>query len=150
MDIWGKFRRAAEASSASLDAQIDSYDNMLVMLQAEVAANYIQLRVQEQRIAFTQKNLELQKDTLKLVELRYNKGLVTDLDVQRAKANVETTRSMVPRFQVQQRRAQNRICILMAMPPQDLRRLLAGSATIPAVPPEVVVGIPADLLRRRP
>jgi NodT family efflux transporter outer membrane factor (OMF) lipoprotein len=150
LDIWGKFRRATEAATASLDAQVDGYDDMLVMLQAEVAANYIQLRVQEQRIKFAQKNADLQADTLKLVEARFSKGQVSNLEVQQATANLETTRAMVPQFQVQERRAQNRLCILMAMPPQDLHRMLADSAAIPAAPPEVVIGIPADLLRRRP
>ena len=64
-------------------AQVAAWGDVLVTLQSEVAVNYIQMRVQEQRIMLTRQNAELQAKTLRLVELRYNKGLVTDLDVQR-------------------------------------------------------------------
>jgi NodT family efflux transporter outer membrane factor (OMF) lipoprotein len=150
LDFWGRFRRGIEAADASLDAQIDGYDDVLVLLQAEVAANYIQMRSLRKRIELARQNAELQQKTLRLVELRYDKGLVTDLDVQRAKANLAATRALIPLLEIGSRKAQNRLCILMAMPPRDLRPLLGASATIPQAPAEVVVGIPADLLRRRP
>ncbi len=150
LDFWGRFRRGIEAADASLDARIDGYDNALVLLQAEVAANYIQMRSLKKRIELTRQNAELQEKTLRLVELRFGKGLVTDLDVQRAKANLAATQALIPVFEIGYRKAQNRLCILMAMPPRDLRPRLGDSATIPQAPKEVVVGIPADLLRRRP
>ncbi|MGO8688677.1 MAG: efflux transporter outer membrane subunit [Thermoguttaceae bacterium] len=150
LDFWGRFRRGIEAADASLDAQIDGYDDALVLLQAEVAANYIQMRSLKKRIELTRQNAALQEKTLRLVELRFGKGLVTDLDVQRAKANLAATQALIPVFEIGYRKAQNRLCILMAMPPRDLRPRLGDSATIPQAPAEVVVGIPADLLRRRP
>jgi len=150
LDFWGRFRRGVEAAGASLDAQIDGYDEVLVLLQAEVAANYVQMRSLAKRIVLTQRNVELQEKTLRLVELRYGKGLVSDLDVERARANLAATQALIPIFQIGQRKAQNRLCILMGMPPRDLRSLLGSSAAIPRAPSAVVVGIPADLLRRRP
>ena len=120
------------------------------MLQAEVAANYVQMRSLEKRIALTQQNVDLQKKTLQLVELRYGKGLVTELDVQRAKANLAVTESLIPVFEINRRKAQNRLCILLGMPPHNLLPMLGDTGKIPQAPAEAVVGIPADLLRRRP
>ena len=150
LDVWGRFRRGVEAAEASLDAQIDGYDDVLVMLQAEVAANYIQMRSLQRRIALARQNADLQAKSLKLVQLRYDKGLVTDLDVQRAKAILAATEALIPTFEIGVRKAQNRLCILMAMPPRNLRGRLGVSGNIPHAPQEVVAGIPADLLRRRP
>ena len=148
LDIWGKFRRGVESASAALDAQVAAWGDVLVSLQAEVAVNYIEMRVQEQRIALTRQNAELQAKTLRLVELRYNKGLVTDLDVQRATANLNSTQALIPTFEIEYRRAQNRLCILMGIPPYDMFPRLDPPVPIPVAPPEVVIGIPADLLRR--
>ena len=98
----------------------------------------------------TRQNAELQAKTLRLVELRYNKGLVTDLDVQRAMANLNSTQALIPTFEIEYRRAQNRLCVLMGIPPYDMFPRLNPPVPIPVAPPEVVIGIPADLLRRRP
>ena len=88
LDFWGRFRRAVEAADAHLDAQVEGYDNVLVLLQAEVAANYIQMRAYEERLELARKNVELQQETLRIVTLREQQGLVTELDVQQATANL--------------------------------------------------------------
>ena len=109
--------RRSRRPTASLDAQIDGYDDVLVMLQAEVAANYIQMRVAAAaHRADATKRRVCKRRRFKLVELRYGKGLVTDLDVQRAKANLAATQALVPVLRDRLRKAQNRLCILMAMP----------------------------------
>ncbi|MGA2620840.1 MAG: efflux transporter outer membrane subunit [Thermoguttaceae bacterium] len=149
-DIWGRFRGAVEAADAALDAQVENYDDILVLLQAEVAANYIQLRTLQQRIALTRENLDLQRNTLRLVELRYGKGLIGELDVDRARAQAATTESLLPPLETALRQAENRLCVLMGRLPGDLAPMLAAGGPIPAAPPEVIVGIPAELLRRRP
>ena len=135
LDIWGLFRRGIEAAGASLDAQVAGFDAGMVMLQAEVAANYVQMRAAEKRIALTQKNADLQEKTLHLVELRYAKGLVTELDVQRAKANLAVTESLIPTFQINRRKAQNRLCILLGMPPRDLVATLGDTGRFRRRPP---------------
>ncbi len=149
-DVWGRFRRAVEAADAALDAQVENYDDMLVLLQAKVAANYIQLRTLQQRIVLTRENLQLQRNTLRLVELRYGKGLISELDVDRARAQAAATESLLPPLETAVRQAENRLCVLMGRLPGDLAPMLAAGGSIPAAPPEVIVGIPADLLRRRP
>ena len=122
LDFWGRFRRAIEAADANLDAQCPNYNNVLVLLQAEVAANYIQMRAYEERLQLAQTNVELQKETLRIVSLRERAGLVTELDVQQATYDLGQTESIIPILETGCRRAQNRLCILMAQPPQDLTR----------------------------
>jgi len=150
LDFWGRFRRAVEAADANLEMQCAAYNNILVLLQAEVAANYIQMRAFEERIELAKKNISLQKETLRIIRLREKSGMVTDLDVQQATYNLGQTESLVPMFEAGRRRAQNRLCILMAKPPRDLTDMISSPGKIPTPPSEIVVGIPADLLRRRP
>ena len=150
LDFWGRFRRGVEAADAHLDAQVEGYDNVLVLLQAEVAANYIQMRTCEERLALARKNVELLKETLRIVTLREQKGVVTELDVQQATSHLGATESMIPVLEAARRRAQNRLCVLMGEPPHGLDKIVKSPGLIPAPPREVVVGIPAELLRRRP
>jgi NodT family efflux transporter outer membrane factor (OMF) lipoprotein len=150
LDFWGRFRRAIEAADANLNTQVEGYDNVLVLLQAEVAANYIQMRAYEERIGLARKNLELQKEILRIVTLRAQQGLVTELDVQQATTNLGSTEALIPTLITGHRVAQNRLCILMGQPAYLLAPRLASPGLIPAPPQEVIVGIPADLLRRRP
>ena len=150
LDIWGRFRRAIEAADAQVDLQIANYDDVLVMLQAETAANYVQMRAFEQRFLLAEKNIQLQRKTLDVINLRYRAGLVTELDVQQGLSNLAITESLVPGLKTGRRRAQNRLCILLGMPPRSLEAELGPNGAIPAAPQEIVVGVPADLLRRRP
>lgn len=149
LDFWGRFRRAIEAAEANLAAQEASFDEMLVILQAEVATNYIQLRTFDERLALARQNVELQRQTLGIVKARFDAGLVSGLDLRQAEAIVATTESLIPLLEVGRRRAENRLCTLLGMPPQDLDPLL-GAGKIPDPPAEVVIGLPADLLRQRP
>ncbi|MBN2023584.1 MAG: efflux transporter outer membrane subunit [Pirellulales bacterium] len=151
LDFWGRFRRMVESAEANLNAQIENYDDVLVILQGEVAATYIQLRTLEERLRLARKNVELQGNTLRITEDRFTKGMVSQLDVQQALANMAATESMIPVLETNHRKARNRLCTLMGMPPRDLEARLGGATgKIPATPPEVAVGIPAELVRRRP
>ena len=150
LDFWGRFRRAVESADAHLDAQVEGYDNVLVLLQAEVAASYIQMRAYEERLALARKNVELQKETLRIVALREQQGLVTELDVQQATANLGATESLIPTLVTGHRTAQNRLCILMGEPPHLLSQTVKSPGSIPVPLQEVVVGIPGELLCRRP
>jgi NodT family efflux transporter outer membrane factor (OMF) lipoprotein len=150
IDFWGRFRRGVEAADANLDTQVAGYDGVLVMLQAEVATNYIQMRAYQERLTLALKNVELQRQILKIVEARYRQGTVTELDVQQAKTTLGVTESTIPVFETGRRRAQNRLRVLMGTLPEQLDACLPEAGSIPAAPAEIVVGIPADLLRRRP
>src|SRR5262245_49572314 len=88
LDFWGRLRRNIEASNANLDAAVEAYGNSLVMLLSEVATNYVQLRTFEQRLAFARENVEIQRKSLELVQLRHDVGTVTALDLHQAKASL--------------------------------------------------------------
>jgi len=150
LDFWGRFRRGIESADANLNAQIENYDDVLVILQAEVAATYIQYRTLEERLALARKNVELQKNTLRITPDLFTEGAVSELDVQQARSVLGSTESLIPVLEAGRRKAQNRLCTLLGMPPYDLEAELGGSGKIPTAPPEIAVGIPAELLRRRP
>jgi NodT family efflux transporter outer membrane factor (OMF) lipoprotein len=150
LDFWGRFRRAIEAADANLNVQVEGYDNVLVLLQAEVATNYIQMRAYEERLELARKNIALQKETLRITTLRERQGVVTELDVQQATANLGATEALLPSLATAHRMAQNRLCILMGEPPHLLAQKVRSPGLIPRPPQEVIVGIPAELLRRRP
>jgi NodT family efflux transporter outer membrane factor (OMF) lipoprotein len=119
------------------------------MVLAEVATNYIQLRTFEERLRFAQENAELQRKSLGLADDRFRQGAATELDVRQASANLAQTESSIPPLEAGRRLASNRLCILLGMPASDLAAQLTP-APIPATPVEIAVGIPADLLCRRP
>jgi NodT family efflux transporter outer membrane factor (OMF) lipoprotein len=149
LDFWGRFRRAVEADSASLDASVENYDDVLVTLLGQVATTYANLRITEQRIKYAQENVALQRETLTIVEARFRNGTVTKLDVAQAKSTLEQTQATIPELAISLRQFNNQLCILLGIPPEELRAKI-GPGPIPTAPVEVAVGIPADLLRRRP
>lgn len=148
LDFWGRYRRSVESADADWAASVEQYGDTLVLVLSEVATSYVELRTFEQRIAYAQQNVEIQKGSLQLAEERFAKGLATELDVRQARTSLAQTESTVPVLQTGKRQANNRLCILLGMPVGDLAGEFAP-ARIPAAPAEVAVGIPADLLRRR-
>ncbi len=149
LDFWGRFRRAIEADEATLDQQVELYDSALVTLLGDIATNYNQMRTLEQQIKYAQDNVQVQRDTLTIVEARFKASTTSELDVDQARSTLAATEAAIPEFEISLRQTINQLCILMGMPPEELR-LRLGPGNIPTAPPEVVVGIPADLLRRRP
>lgn len=150
LDFWGRIRRGIESADASLLATLADYDNTLVTLTADVANTYIALRTAEERVRIARENVEIQEQTLKIVEAKFKYGTVTQLDVEQARTARFNTLATLPTLETQRRQARDALSVLLGMPPADLSDLLEGSSTIPVSPPQVIVGIPADLLRRRP
>jgi len=150
LDFWGRIRRGIQSADASLLATLADYDNTLVTLTADVANTYIALRTAEERIRIAQENIEIQQQTLQIVEARFKFGVVTQLDVEQARTTLLNTQATLPTLETQRRQARDALSVLLGMAPNDLGDLLDGPAGIPASPPQVIVGIPADLLRRRP
>jgi NodT family efflux transporter outer membrane factor (OMF) lipoprotein len=150
LDFWGRIRRGIESADASLLATLADYDNTLVTLTADVANTYIALRTAEERIRIARENVETQEQTLKIVESRFKYGTVTQLDVEQARTVLLNTQATLPTLETQRRQARDALSVLLGMPPSDLADLLRGPSAIPVSPPQVIVGIPADLLRRRP
>jgi NodT family efflux transporter outer membrane factor (OMF) lipoprotein len=149
IDFWGRYRRQIESSNASLAASLESYGDTLVMLLSDVATNYVQMRTFEQRLEYARRNVRIQQGSLKLAEDRFQAGKATELDARQARSNLAQTESLIPPLITGRRQAANRLCILLGMPVTDLAEQL-GAAPIPTAPVDIAVGIPADLLRRRP
>jgi len=149
LDFWGRLRRAVESADARLSASVEEYDDVLVTLLGDVATNYVQARVAQEQIELVRENVELQRQILKIAEARFEAGRVSELDVDQARSTLAQTEAQIPVLEIVLRRAQNRLCVLMGMPPQRLEERI-GQRTIPSPPSHVVVGIPAQLLARRP
>ncbi|UCD50298.1 MAG: efflux transporter outer membrane subunit [Phycisphaerales bacterium] len=150
LDFWGKYRRGIESADAALLASVDDYDGVLVGLIGEVAATYFQIRTFERRLALARENVALQARTLEIAEVRFRNGAVTELDVSQARSNHANTQALIPLLEDGLRQSRITLSILLGIPPSDLTGMLPETGQIPNIPAEVVVGIPADLLRRRP
>jgi NodT family efflux transporter outer membrane factor (OMF) lipoprotein len=149
IDFWGRFRRAVESADAELDASIENYDDALVLLISEVASNYIQVRVFQQRIKYANDNIVIQTELTRQAEDRLKGGVGRKIDQGQMRSNLTDTMALKEQLEIGLRLANNRLCILLGMPVRDLLPEL-GDQPLPTTPPEVIVGIPADLLRRRP
>jgi len=150
LDFWGKFRRAVESADASFLGSISAYDSALVSLTADVARNYVLIRTIEERLRIARENVEIQKESLRIARARFQGGATSERDVQQALTLLYNTQSTIPQLETNLRQAQNALSILLGLPPSQLGDMLAGGSAIPIAPLEVAVGIPADLLRRRP
>lgn len=149
LDFWGRFRRAVEADSDTLDASIENYDDALVTLLGDLATDYATYRTTELRIKYARDNVRVQQETLDIVTARFRAGTGNELDVVQARSTLEATEATIPALQITLRQTANAMCVLLGIPPEDLSKRL-GAGAIPKAPVEVAVGIPADLLRRRP
>jgi len=150
LDIWGKFRRSVESSVGSLEASVANYDDILVSLTAEVARSYIQIRTLEERLAIARENVKIQERSLQIAEARFKGGAVTELDVTQAKSLLRDTQALIPRLETSLRQSKNALSILLGTLPGTIDDIVSEPKPIPTVPAEVAVGIPAELLRRRP
>jgi NodT family efflux transporter outer membrane factor (OMF) lipoprotein len=150
LDVWGRIRRAVESQDAELDASIENYDDVLVTLIGDVAATYVEIRGFDERLDLARQNVAIQHDSLEVAKARLESGRASQLDVDQAHSNLTSTEASIPLFQQGRRQAENRLAVLLGMPPADIGPLLLDARPIPAAPRRAAVGIPADLLRRRP
>jgi multidrug efflux system outer membrane protein len=150
LDLFGGVQRSVEAAKADLDATQENLHDMLVSMTAEVALNYIEVRIYQKRLDVTVANLEIQQETYRLIQSRYQAGLDDELAVQQARSNLESTLSQIPTMRTGLEGAMNRIAVLLGEQPGALHEQLENYKPIPLVPQYVAVGVPADVLRRRP
>ena len=150
LDFWGRFRRGVESGAWGVDTAMAGYDDLLVTLTAEVARVYVTLRTLEQRLCIAHENVAVQERSLQIARALHQGGDVTELDVTQAAALLAGTQASIPRLEAQLRQAKNGLSALLGMLPGEADRLLGGPGPIPQVPSEVTVGVPAELLRRRP
>jgi len=149
-DIFGGNRSAAEASEADARASAASLANVQVSLAAEVAANYIDLRGLQTRLAIARSNLETQLETLQITRWRAQAGLVSSLDVEQAVSAAEQTQAQVPALQTSIAQSLNALAVLSGRTPGALETDLATAIPIPPAPPDLALAFPADTLRQRP
>jgi NodT family efflux transporter outer membrane factor (OMF) lipoprotein len=149
LDFWGHIRRNIESANDQLKASIDNYRGTLVTLLGDVATAYVQIRTYQQRIVYARQNLEAQRGSLRIAQARLKAGSGLALDVEQARSNVAQTEASIPPLEIGLRQANNRLRVLLGEPPAAIIPCL-GEAPIPVPPPEVAVGIPAELLERRP
>jgi NodT family efflux transporter outer membrane factor (OMF) lipoprotein len=150
LDFWGRFRRNVEAADAAMLATVADYDNALVSLTAEVARTYAEMRTFEVLIQIAYKNVKIQKEGLEIAESRFRNGATSELDVTQARSLYESTLADIPQLQANLQRAKNALSILLGQPPGAVEGLLRGSHRIPSASRKVAIGLPAELLRRRP
>ncbi len=150
IDIFGGTRRNIEAAGADLQASVEDRRDVLVTLVGDVGNNYLGLRGFQQQLAVARKNLVAQQKTAAIIRRRFEAGTVSRLDLANADAQVATTAASIPLFESSARAAIYSLGVLLGRDPAALEKDLIKAGPIPPIPPEVPVGLPSDLIRRRP
>lgn len=150
LDIFGGNRRALQAANADLAATEESSRGVLLTVIGDVGLNYLDLRGLQKQLAVARDNLRLQEQTLDLTRDQFRSGLASELDTSRAQAQAANTRSLIPLLEEDIQRSIHRLSVLLGKAPAELETQLASTAAIPPAVPGIPVGLPSDLLRRRP
>src|SRR5882724_624307 len=150
IDVFGGKRRAKQAAGAQVSASEFGHRDALITLLGDVARNYVELRGYQGRLAIANQNIEAQERTLAITRNRFAKGLSSDLDVQQASTILATTRAEVPTLESSIETSIHRLEVLLGEQPGTLQAELSEASPIPAQPPVVPVGLPSELLLRRP
>jgi len=150
LDFWGKFRRGVESADAAYLASIATYDDVLVTLLGDVTTVYIGIRTTQRQLEVARDNVVKQRKALAIANARFGGGASSKLDVYQAQNVLGQTESAIPQLQIQLDHGLDALRVLLGMPSESLNALLSGSRGIPVPPQNVAVGVPADLLRRRP
>jgi NodT family efflux transporter outer membrane factor (OMF) lipoprotein len=139
-----------ESADATINASQEQQRDVLLSSLAEVARDYVDLRGAQLREKIAYDNLKSSQDALKLTQERASGGLTTDLDVANAAAQVRTTAAEIPPIQADEANLINALSLLLGEPPNALRSELEQAKPVPPVPPRVPIGVPSELVRRRP
>jgi NodT family efflux transporter outer membrane factor (OMF) lipoprotein len=150
IDLWGSVRRSVEAANASVEAAGEAQRDALVSAMAEVARDYIRLRGTQQQLRIARDNLRIAQQSRTLTQQRAAGGVTTDLDVANASAQVRRNAAEIPAQEQQEAALINALSLLLGQPPQTLRAELETPKPVPPVPAAVPVGLPSELVRRRP
>ena len=150
VDLFGRVRRSVEAAHAQTEAALESRNDALVSLEAEVAQTYMQLRGAQALRQITQSLVDQQDEIVRLTQSQAKVGLASELDVKSAAAQLAQTQAQLPQYDQQIEQALNGLSYLLGEPPGSLATELSAPAAVPPVPPAVPVGLPSTLARRRP
>lgn len=150
LDVFGGIRRSVQAATADVTAAEENRRDVLIILLGDVGRVYAQLRGFQRRLEIANKNIKTQQETLDLTSARAKAGLANELDVSRAAAQLESTKAVVPTLLSGIDVSIHRLSVLFGEEPGALRSELEKTNPIPSAGPEVDVGLPSDLLKRRP
>jgi NodT family efflux transporter outer membrane factor (OMF) lipoprotein len=150
LDIFGGTRRAVESAQANIAAAVWAMRDGEVSLTAEVANDYLALRAAQERLAVLHAEFDAENGVLKLTADRARAGFVTQLDVNQQKTQTEATAALVPGVEADIRAQEHAIAVLLAKQPEAMTSELDRTMLLPAIPAALPVGLPSDLLRRRP
>lgn len=150
LDLFGSIRNRVKAQKENFSASKEEYTGTMVLLCAQVASAYINLRELQQELAVIQKNCASQEAVLKITEVRYNTGLVSKLDVAQAKSVFFSTKASIPQIESGINQYITTLAILLGTYPQEIRPTLESPGVLPDYMEPIGVGLPADLLLRRP
>ncbi|WBM72849.1 TolC family protein [Buttiauxella sp. WJP83] len=150
IDFWGKFQRGVESADASYFATLAQYDDIQVLMAAQVAQIYVSIRTLEARLDITRSNAKIQRRSLEITEKLFLSGNSAELDVQQAKTQYLSTLSSIPQLETSLRQSQNALSVLLARKPGPLPEMATNTGELPQGNLSLVSELPADLLRRRP
>ena len=149
-DLFGRVRRSVEAADADMQALVEDSNSVLVSLESEIAHDYIDLRGAQLKLIIARANLTAERDILLLAQQRRQAGLTNEIDVHNAAAQASATEALIPQLERETEVDINQLSLLLGREPGALRSELTSEKPIPPVPPEIGIGLPADLVRRRP
>ena len=150
IDVFGFVRRSIEAADAEIDASIEHYRDVMVVLYAEIAKTYITARTDQARLIFAEQNVQNQKETLGIVEARYSAELVSEIDVFQSRQNLAASEAAIPLLKAARERSINRLAVLLGKRPGYLEGMLADPQPIPEPPEQITLALPTEILRQRP
>lgn len=150
IDVFGRISRQIEAAAASLSAAREGHRDLMVLMQAQVALNYIQLRTLQERLRIANENIATQRETLRIVDARFRNELTSELDVHQARQNLARFESVLPDLETALRLAKNRMAVLFGRLPGALDQQLNEASTLPNIPESISLAIPREWLRQRP
>ncbi len=150
LDFWGRVRRGVEAATAMSEASYQDRNAVLLSARAELARDYVQLRDIQALLEIAKQNLAIARDATKLTETRVREGVTTNLDVANASAQAESIESLIPTLEASRETTVNAIGVLLGMQPGGLRQMLSEAGDVPALPRQVPIGFPSEVVQRRP
>lgn len=150
IDFWGRFKRQIESASADLDASVADYDNVLISLVSQVARNYILMRTFQDRIKVARYNIQLQRESLGISQAKYKAGEVSELDVDQGQSLLNNTIATISSLEISLYQFKNSLAVLLGKPPHEYNYLLAEKHKIPSTQANIAIGMPQDIIRKRP
>ncbi|MCC6276147.1 MAG: efflux transporter outer membrane subunit [Leptospiraceae bacterium] len=150
LDVFGGIRRNIEAANANIQMSLEDRRGIFLTLVSDVATNYVNLRTFQKQISIAKEQLKMQEQTAAIMKKKFDAGYATSLDTSNANALVANTRAQIPVFESAEKIAMQNLSVLLGKEPLYLRNILANESGLPNVPKEIPIGLPSDLLQRRP